>query len=44
MKQIPYIIHAAAMQRLKDSMKRMYIALMVLLALLVISNMWWILK
>lgn len=44
MKKIPYIVHEAAMQRLRDSMKRMSAALILLLVLLVISNAAWILK
>lgn len=41
MKQIPYVIHEAAMQRLKDSMRRLFIALIIMAALLIAM---WILK
>lgn len=44
MKQIPYIIHEAAMQRLRDSLRRTQIALLIIMALLTISNIMWFLK
>ena len=41
MAQIPYIIHEAEMQRLRDAMRRLLIALIIMAALLVAM---WILK
>ena len=44
MKKIPYVIHEAAMQRLRDALRRMYIALLLVLGLLIVSNMVWALR